>query len=155
MTAKSLLTEALKRIGATGLCRDGCGCEMPDLMPCESDPSMCVPALRRKCAPDCDHCDGAGCMVPLPVLWSTECATCDHMMVSGDCADDYVPSPTGRCTRHSGWTRRAVAYEQAIRETLEDNGHLSDGEDCTLIKLKRVLSANAGIERPMKPQKED
>ena len=39
------------------------------------------------------------------------------------------------------WKRRAMAYEQAIRETLEDNGHLADGENCTLIKLKRVLSA--------------
>jgi hypothetical protein len=27
----------------------------------------------------------------------------------------------------------------AIRETLADNGHLADGEDCTLIKLKRAL----------------
>ena len=43
--------------------------------------------------------------------------------------------------QRDNWKRRAVAYEQAIRETLEDNGHLADGEDCTLIKLKRVLSA--------------
>jgi hypothetical protein len=45
--------------------------------------------------------------------------------------------------QRDNWKRRAVAYEQAIRETLADNGHLADGEDCTLIKLKRVLSDNA------------
>ena len=27
----------------------------------------------------------------------------------------------------------------AIRETLADNGHLADGDNCTLIKLKRTL----------------
>jgi len=53
--------------------------------------------------------------------------------------------------QRDNWKRRALAYEQAIRETLADNGHLADGEDCTLIKLKRVLSANtdiAGAPRP-------
>lgn len=29
--------------------------------------------------------------------------------------------------------------ETAIRETIEDNLHLADGEDCTLIKLKRAI----------------
>lgn len=48
--------------------------------------------------------------------------------------------------QRDNWKRRAVAYEQAIRETLEENGHLADGENCTLIKLKRVLSANASGE---------
>lgn len=28
---------------------------------------------------------------------------------------------------------------KAILETLEENGHLADGEDCTLIKLKRAI----------------
>lgn len=41
--------------------------------------------------------------------------------------------------KRDNWKRRAVAYEKAIRETLADNGHLADGDDCTLIKLKRVL----------------
>ena len=44
--------------------------------------------------------------------------------------------------QRDNWKRKAVTYEQAIRETLEDNRHLADGENCTLIKLKRVLSAN-------------
>ena len=114
MNARDLLTASLTRMGATGLCRDKCGCELPNIVPCDADPSICVPALRRKCAPDCDHCDGAGCMVPLPVLWSTECATCVYMMASGDCADDYVPSPTGRCTRHSGWTAHADPHASGV-----------------------------------------
>lgn len=30
--------------------------------------------------------------------------------------------------------------ETAIRETIEDNLHLADGEICTLIKLKRAIN---------------
>lgn len=30
--------------------------------------------------------------------------------------------------------------ETVIRETIEDNLHLADGETCTLIKLKRVIN---------------
>lgn len=30
--------------------------------------------------------------------------------------------------------------EKAIRETIEDNLHLADGEVCTLIKLKRAIN---------------
>lgn len=29
----------------------------------------------------------------------------------------------------------------AIEKTLEDNGHLADGDDCTLIDLKRAIDA--------------
>lgn len=29
----------------------------------------------------------------------------------------------------------------AIRQTLEENGHLADGDNCTLILLKRALEA--------------
>ncbi len=47
--------------------------------------------------------------------------------------------------QRDNWKRRAIAYEAAIRETLADNAHLADGDDCTLIKLKRVLSANTAL----------
>ena len=30
--------------------------------------------------------------------------------------------------------------KKAIRETIEDNLHLADGDDCTLIKLKRAIN---------------
>jgi hypothetical protein len=36
-------------------------------------------------------------------------------------------------------TARIVLLESAIRQTLEENGHLADGENCTLINLKRAL----------------
>ena len=31
------------------------------------------------------------------------------------------------------------ALKQAVKETLEDNCHLADGENCTLIKLKKAF----------------
>ena len=39
-------------------------------------------------------------------------------------------------------TRRALAYERAIRLTLKENAHLADGDNCTLIELKRALRDN-------------
>ncbi|MFH1602755.1 MAG: hypothetical protein ABIH03_02490 [Pseudomonadota bacterium] len=47
--------------------------------------------------------------------------------------------------QRDAWKRKALAYETAIRETLDENAHLADGDDCTLVKLNRVLSANAGV----------
>ena len=39
--------------------------------------------------------------------------------------------------------------KQAIRETLEENAHLADGEVCTLIKLKRAAAgSNADSSHP-------
>lgn len=32
--------------------------------------------------------------------------------------------------------------EKAIRETIEENLHLADGDNCTLIKLKRAIGYN-------------
>ena len=40
-------------------------------------------------------------------------------------------------------TRRTLAYERAIRLTLQANAHLADGDNCTLIELKRALRDNA------------
>lgn len=37
--------------------------------------------------------------------------------------------------------------QTAINETLQDNMHLADGENCTLIKLKRAMTPNAQVER--------
>ena len=34
---------------------------------------------------------------------------------------------------------RLRELNKAILETLEENRHLADGEDCTLLKLKRVV----------------
>ena len=35
--------------------------------------------------------------------------------------------------------RRIEVLETAIRKTLADNSHLADGDDCTLIDIKRVI----------------
>ena len=40
-------------------------------------------------------------------------------------------------------TRKVSAYERAIRLTLKANAHLADGDNCTLIELKRALRDNA------------
>lgn len=34
---------------------------------------------------------------------------------------------------------RLESLDRAIRETLQEHRHLADGEDCTLIRLKRVI----------------
>lgn len=69
MDVQDIVFEYLKRVGADGLCNSssGCGCELPDLMPCDNVMRQCVPAVRRKCGPECEECGGdGGCMVPLP-----------------------------------------------------------------------------------------
>jgi hypothetical protein len=38
-----------------------------------------------------------------------------------------------------GLTSENIKLKMAIHETLEENLHLADGEDCTLIKLKKAL----------------
>jgi hypothetical protein len=43
-------------------------------------------------------------------------------------------------------TRRALAYERAIRLTLLEQAHLADGDNCTLIELKRALRDNAPMD---------
>lgn len=39
---------------------------------------------------------------------------------------------------------------QAIESILDENRHLADGENCTLINLKRALTPNVPDERPGK-----
>lgn len=66
MDVQEIVWEHLKRVGATGLCNESCGCEAPDLMPCDDCTRSCVPAVRKKCGPDCEECLGqGGCMTPL------------------------------------------------------------------------------------------
>lgn len=42
--------------------------------------------------------------------------------------------------------RRVVELETAIRECLKENAHLADGENCTLIGLKRVMGQNPTVD---------
>ena len=48
--------------------------------------------------------------------------------------DDYIEPNSWL-----GMSLRIEELETAIRETLDENGHLADGENCTLIKLKKVM----------------
>lgn len=42
--------------------------------------------------------------------------------------------------------RRVVELETAIRKCLKVNAHLADGDDCTLIVLKKVMRSNPKAE---------
>jgi hypothetical protein len=46
MNVQEILKNHLKSIGADGLCCDGCGCGIDDLIPCGSDPSECKLAKK-------------------------------------------------------------------------------------------------------------
>jgi len=46
MTVKEILIEKLKALGADGLCCEGCGCGLDDLMPCVSNCDSCEPARK-------------------------------------------------------------------------------------------------------------
>jgi hypothetical protein len=50
---------------------------------------------------------------------------------------------TKHIRNRDAWKARALAYERAIRLTLQTNAHLADGDNCTLIELKRALRDNA------------
>lgn len=39
-----------------------------------------------------------------------------------------------------------MILRDAIKQTLEENGHLADGENCTLIVLKRALRKVCGLD---------
>ena len=65
MTIKEIVTAHLLKVGATGLCRDGCGCRLDNLIACAGNMSDdCVPAVEGKCGPNCLQCGGDGCMTP-------------------------------------------------------------------------------------------
>lgn len=44
MNVRQIVIAHLKDIGADGLCCDGCGCGGGLIMPCNDDPSKCIPA---------------------------------------------------------------------------------------------------------------
>lgn len=43
---KEIMTKWLIENGHDGLCRECCGCDVKDLMPCSFDQSCCVPAKK-------------------------------------------------------------------------------------------------------------
>jgi hypothetical protein len=48
LDVRDLLISTLTKLGADGLCCDGCGCGLDDLIACNNDPSACVPARKFK-----------------------------------------------------------------------------------------------------------
>jgi hypothetical protein len=50
---------------------------------------------------------------------------------------------TKHIRNRDAWKARALAYERAIRLTLKQNEHLTDGEGCELVELRRALRDNA------------
>ena len=58
MNVEEIIIEYLKANGFDGLAGDECGCEISDLVPCDSDPCNCVPGYKVPC--DCDDEDGCG-----------------------------------------------------------------------------------------------
>ena len=53
--------------------------------------------------------------------------------------DKHQYVTTGNSTNYGEAADRIEALEAAITKTLNENGHLADGENCTLIELKRVM----------------
>ena len=49
------------------------------------------------------------------------------------------PAPCERFCEQVAFNAERKRLERAIRETIEENLHLADGENCTLIKLKRAI----------------
>jgi len=50
------------------------------------------------------------------------------------------PAPCERFCEQIAFNAERKRLERAIRETIEENLHLADGENCTLIKLKRAIN---------------
>lgn len=56
---------------------------------------------------------------------------------------DYI-NDTNDCELRMEAAIEITRLRCAIAETLDENGYLADGENCTLIKLKMVMPNDAG-----------
>ena len=52
MTIRQIVEQRLRKDGFDGLCCDGCGCRVGDLMPCNDPVMSCVPGHIRRGAFD-------------------------------------------------------------------------------------------------------
>jgi len=74
-------------------------------------------------------------------LWDTVLTT-ELMRMAWEAAIDNVSSLPHRAMFDAGVAQskiRIIELETAIVKTLNENRHLADGEDCTLIDLKRAM----------------
>ena len=53
--------------------------------------------------------------------------------------DAIYATAEAKATRRSKFARQRDELLAAIEQTLDENGHLADGENCTLIVLKKAL----------------
>ena len=63
MNCRKIVIDYLTANGYDGLCGEGCGCSLNDLIPCESDCMDCVPAYKWEGTPEevCGQCDAWDC----------------------------------------------------------------------------------------------
>ena len=62
-------------------------------------------------------------------------------------ADDFKAKPLQDWINSTAWGAESAkdcfdaydALREAVEKTLEENRHLADGDDCTLIRLKRIV----------------
>ena len=66
MNVKEIVTKHLKDIGADGLCTQGCGCSVGDLMPCVVPSFLCAPAKKVK-ATEPGDCHEIGDEIFIPI----------------------------------------------------------------------------------------
>jgi hypothetical protein len=60
MNVREIVIAHLNAGGFDGLCCDGCGCGMDDLIPCDGDAMKCVQAKRHDCDGTCTGCCSTG-----------------------------------------------------------------------------------------------
>lgn len=71
MTVREIVKQWLVEYGYDGLCGEGCGCPLNDLMSCDTYSALCEPGYKVEC-PDCRYFDtdecvgepGCGCILP-------------------------------------------------------------------------------------------
>ena len=72
MTVKEIVKDYLEQNDYDGLCREGCGCGLDDIMPCKyRNIPLCEPAYNHGCNGDCAEC-GDGELCELIETYSTE-----------------------------------------------------------------------------------
>jgi hypothetical protein len=69
MTCEKIIKRFLIDNGYDGLCNDGCGCEIDDLMPCEDPVGDCVAAYAYDISGGaCEKCDNHNCPIREKVM---------------------------------------------------------------------------------------
>jgi len=109
--------------GYDGLCnpREECGCHISDLFPCDFNPSQCQPGYKIV---------GEGGWVIKPGKQNyVEDTIARLSMLQSPSTDSEVVKDAVELLKR---------MDTAISLTLEENRHLADGDNCTLLRLKQI-----------------